>query len=361
MLDSTSLNARWNAFRERLDFTLGNRMDFYERLASQIEQGWRPKDAILAMINQYERINVHNSSRRMLDTIIQSFERHRDALDSALAPYIPISELMLISAGIKRNEVAEGFRSAAELTQRVGKFRKQAVQKMTYPLVLYGIGVVLFVGGYFTLDNYTKFSAVSEWDDGARWFYGVAGFIVNQWLWIILVLLFLGVAAYKLMVTVPVEPRLYALYKRYRPFIDRLPPFSVYKLFTAFSFLAALSGLLRAGVPPKDSLIQISEHASPFLNDHIDEMLAELTDRPPGEAVTGTGLMTTDAQMSIAIIAQTKDFSLAVEMAASRSIETAESQLSAALNVLVLLAWIVAGTAVAWSSISQFSVVYSLY
>ncbi|MDR5671210.1 type II secretion system F family protein, partial [Burkholderia cenocepacia] len=58
-----------------------------------------------------------------------------------------------------------------------------------------------------------------------------------------------------------------------RAWLDRYPPYSIYRLITGCGFLVALSSLQAAGFTVERSLARLAADATPWLRQRIDDML----------------------------------------------------------------------------------------
>lgn len=349
-------------FRYWLDkrhFTLRNRISLYERLASLIENGSRPRDALIDMKLQYDERGITGSGAKMVSCLLTSFGKN-DRIDEALRPYVPTREIMIISAAVAQNEVAEGFRIAADMSSDIHEFQSHAKKKMGYPVFLYIMSIALTMGGYFLLSQFVSFRPPEEWDEMSRNYYYFGQFLVHNFVFFLAGLIAFIYVMKELTVRVPAESKRVYQYHALRCRLDKVPPFSIYKLFASFTFLTTLTGLIRAGVVPRDALLQIYENTSDYLRMHIILMIDYLINSTPGRAISETKLMSDEQAMSITIISQTADFSQAIETAAKESMKSAKRQMDSAMSLIALFGWIAAAAAITMLALSQFSVVLSM-
>jgi|GEM_PF-4593760 len=345
-----------NAF-ESIKFTGENRYQLYQRLGSLIESGRRPSDVIMFMIREYKRRGVRNSERAMLESIANRLEANDGSIADALDGLVPTNEKLIIDSGIKKHREAEAFKVAAGLVQKMMQIKKAVKSKLTYPVILYGITLVLFVGGYKMLDTFSEFVPIHSWDSHARMFYDTGKYLFENGLFLVLMAAAFVIGVGALMVKVPATARESKTYQRIRNVIDKVPPFSIYKKVAAVSFLTALGGQLRAGATPKESLLIMWESAPDFLKMHISTMLRYFDKQNVGVAITSTKLMSVEQEMSIRLIAETKDFSEAIQQTAEKTMEQVDKDIARSTTFVMLGGWIAAGGTVAWAALSQFSVI----
>lgn len=346
-------------------FTLQNRIAFYERISALLESGVRPFDCLKDMKDEFVKAGVKesNSEYKMLSYMLEGFG-NTNRIEMAIADYIPSHERIIISAAARDSSVggegvAKGFVAAAQISERMRKLRMSMAREIMMPIVILVLFMGLAVGGYYLFDMFVEVHPLHKWDSVPAAFYEACKLFVDNLAIILIAMVVLIFAMHYWIVTVPRTGAFATIYDRSRPYLDRVPPFSIYRLFNAFSFLTAFSGLMHS-LTPKEALLELRKTASPYLQNHIDLMLAELIDANPGNAVTTTGLFDLDTRLSISIISKTKQFKVAVEKAAEKSLERTENQLKKVIKVINFTSLVFFAGFIFWAAISLMLFVSSM-
>lgn len=248
----------------RCQMTAKKRRQFYEASELMAESGVSFYDGL----NVLYRVASGNGKKPsrveaiMLKAVTQSIQRGALLPSVALAEWLPKDELMLIQAGERGNHFAEGFRQAITLLEAKQKIREAVTKAGTYPLIL-----VMALGGLLNLlavkvvPELERVVPEGAWKGEAgalRWvshavhdygFFAASAIAAG----IFLALLTLGRFTGTL-----------------REIVERLPPWSVYRLVHGSTFLLSLSVQLRSGVSLHDALAQMSPGTSAWLKERIE-------------------------------------------------------------------------------------------
>lgn len=250
-----------------LTFDSTARARLYRKLAAMLDNGVKLMDAI-------NNLHARAAKRGETETLtivladVRLTLRRGEGLSVALMPWAGATECMVIAAGEESGRLGDALRLAADSLAGVKEMYQTVLTGLAYPLVLMvaTIGVLYFVGVSF-IPQMASLGDPSQFTGTAASLYWVSDFIQSIWFWIVLAGLMGGVAA--IFMTLP---RAFGE-DRLRVYLDKIPPWSVYRLVVGSGFLVSLSALLRAGVQLQEALSHIQKYASPYLSLRLSAVL----------------------------------------------------------------------------------------
>ncbi|OWQ92324.1 hypothetical protein CDN99_07240 [Roseateles aquatilis] len=245
------------------------RGDFYYDLAAALEDRV-PLFTILRKCEVRARRRSRGDQllyRRMLRAAMGG------SLARALAGVVPPSELLMIDAlqGGGDERLSQGLHFLSDTVEKVdGMFR--AVRKaVAYPLMLLGaMTAILVVFSLHAVPVLADLIAPERWPPLGQALYAVAWLVRHHGLMIGAMALAGGA------LFVWALPRWQGPGRRW---LDRYPPFSLYRDFSGAMLVISLSSLMRAGVSLRASLERAGRFSGPWMRWHLRQILARLSDR----------------------------------------------------------------------------------
>jgi len=172
------------------------------------------------------------------------------SLGDALAEYIPLGERMLIMAGEQSGTLPQALKMCAELIKASQKMFGRVLSAITQPLLLGAVlACALLVISKSVVPKLGMVFPPEQWQGAAKNLYLVASFVDTPWF--IVFLVFLSVFLITIAITLPYWTG------RIRPFFDKIPPWSFYRILQGSGWLLSLSALLRCGTTLHSSIVQI--------------------------------------------------------------------------------------------------------
>ena len=342
--DTSSLNFRY----ARLMLGKSARIRIYRQIRVMVGNGIPIKDALEAIWNSASKdgkkkdhpiaILVRLWIQRIMNG--QSFSQ-------AIKDCVPADEQMLIEAGELGGTFGKSLNDVVDMLLKKGKIKGALVGGLAYPTVLILVLIgMLWLFGTTVIPPFAQAFPVEKWT-GAAASLAVLSDVV-RWATVPVLLVLAGlVFAY------------FFTLKRWsgrsRVLFDRVPPWSMYRMFIGTGFMLSLAALIRAEVPVQRALPKLREGASPYLRTRISAALRLVTNGIGiGDALHQTGYEFPDRQIvsDLRIYSKMPSFSEMLDTISKEWIEQAVDRISSQAKVLngavlvlitVFIIWMVYG------------------
>ena len=274
-------------------FNARSRERLYRKLAALMSAGVRMMDALQSLLTRASRKRGADSDPTVivLRDVITAINDGRP-LAEALAPWVPASERVLVAAGEAAGNVQEALGFAADSITNVKAMHTAVRSGLAYPTVLLAValGLIYFIGVY-VVPKLAVVGRPDQWTGTAHGLYVFSQFVASPAALVVptaIIALIAGVSA-----MMPYSQGTFRIY------LDKIPPWSLYRMVVGSGFLLSLASLVRAGVPIFQALNTIRESASPWLAERIDAAVAGLRGGKTnlGEALDASGYGFPDVEM----------------------------------------------------------------
>ncbi len=242
----------------RIGFGIERRQEFYKDLASILRSGIRLEEGL-------KEVKASKSVPDYIVRILLDRIRRGRPFSKAMEGLVPGMERMVLQAGERGESEAGVEESLLILADTVGSMKKgqaAVIKSVAYPFSLF-LGVIGFVV-FYARTVIPKFIAghmldPSKLHGNAFLMFEVFDLVKNYWL-PGLFLMFGGIGG--LIFSMPYDfPG--------RKWLDRFPPWSIYRLWVGTQFLFSMSALMRAGVPVLQSLNILIKYSNPWLTKRV--------------------------------------------------------------------------------------------
>lgn len=248
----------------KLMFGKSERLSSYKKIASLVGNGIPIDQALTQLYKRASKNGTKNEEPQAIvfgDIIVGI--RNGKSLAESMRNWAPVNERMIISAGEKSGDLVVALRSVCEVSESSSKMMGAVMGSVLYPIALLAAAIgVLMMFGIKVIPMFAKVSNPEEWGGAAYSMYWVSEFVKGPWLWVDLGVLFAAVIT--IIVTLP------TLRGPIRVKLDRIPPWSTYRIFMGSGFVLSLSALIKAGVPLQKALLELRANANPWLKERID-------------------------------------------------------------------------------------------
>jgi type II secretory pathway component PulF len=289
-----------------INTTLSMLWDLYSK------HGRKPKEPMALMIREWQQRLSSGKS-----------------LASAMEGWVSVPEQMIIEAGEQSDKLATALDDALQAANAGRGIRNAIVGGIIYPVILLGVLVGMLWG--FSTKIVPTFATIlppEQWTGTPATTYMISQFII-EWLPMI-GMIFMGAFTAALL-SLPI------LTGPLRLVLDRLPPWSIYKITQGASFMIAMRGFISAGITVQDALRNMLKIGNPYFKERVSAMLSKMNmGRNLGQAMLESGYNFPGDEISgeISIYAELNDFSEALDLLAKEWINDSTQKAQAAAKVI---------------------------
>lgn len=336
---------RWWAKRQ---FTATARLRLYRKIAKMLSNGL----PLLRVLEDLEARASHNGRKpnEPLAIVLADWRRsvqNGRLLAEGMAAWVPQSEQMIILAGEQAGRVEHALLSVIHVTVSSRKIRGSIIGGVTYPVMLMTMLIVyVHLFGTRVIPQFEAFSDPRTWHGAARSLFLMSEFTEHWMPLCVAVLVALGIL---------VAWSMPNWNGRLRIALDRVPPYSLYRLVVGSGFLMAFSSLQSCGFTVEKSLTRLRGSARPWLSIRIDDTLFGVkSGLNAGEALraTGYGFPSKEIVDDLCVYSQYGGFADALKMLATEWLDDGVELVAAQTRVLngvclvllaLVIAWLIAG------------------
>lgn len=325
-----------------------DRLAFYNKLKALLRNRFSLMDALERMYQIYSKDgkSTTESMAIAISAWMKSIQ-NGEPFSIALRGWAPSTELLMLSVGdIANLEMA--LENTIKVVEGMNKMKEPVFNAVSYPLFLMMMVVFLIWGvGKFMVPPMVDAVPNLVWTGLSKSLVDLSSFVNKHpiplfiTLPIIIVLIVLTFPRWK---------------KHSRSFADKLPPWSIYRIFIGVGWLLSLSALVKAGTPVSKAMRSLRADASPYLLYRIDKALNHVNNGDNlGDALYKTTLGFPDEEVvgDLRIYAELDNFPEALERLSDdwlhssiKDIEKKAAVLNglAILMIATIIAWVVMGT-----------------
>lgn len=313
------------------------RAAFYEMMASLISDGTALDSALRQLHHRYAE------KKRPLAPILRRWVAAMDegrTFADASRSFISDTESVIIAAGEKSGDLPVAFAQAGLVARAGAAINKTIRTEMATPCVQ----VVLLVGmlvGFSTqvAPGLLRSIPMTAMDGSQQALFRLAETVASTW--------FVAVPAMAVAMALAIwsMPRYNGAL---RPYLNRLPPWSVYQIYSGSTFMIALSALIRAGVPIEAAIRFIRNHSAPVMRQYLGEMIARLRSGMDQGVAMDVGLLSDDLSDAVAVYSKTTTFDAAMSKIGNEAIESGINGIKLKASVARIAATLLIGVLVGW-------------
>jgi len=240
------------------------------------------------------------TAHAMFEEWVDRMENAEDFVD-ILSEYAPSSEAMLIISGAKYGDMGNAMRRAALSSSNAKEAKKIIMGSLMYPMGLVLMAIFMLVGVSLYVDPIiSKVIPISKWPENSKSMHTLSVFVVHDGLQVLVVtIVFLTI----IIMSVSRLKR-----SMIRDYLDLIPPWSVYRRYSASVFLVSLSEMMKLGTPIEQAITEISRQSSKYVKSHLEEMLARMQYGENYRYVLSTGMFPRDVYVMLRSFIRVKTF-----------------------------------------------------
>lgn len=207
----------------------------------------------------------------------------------------------IIRVGEAGGALAQTMKSAINMLSQRGVAIGAFVGAMAYPLLVIIIACAVIL--YLKKSVFVQFALIkpmSEWPPAGQRLVMI-GTIIQEWWWVVILVVVGLIILFKWLLANYVG--------EFRPTLDKVPPFSLYRSLASARFLETLGLLVENGVVFKSAIKVMQYQANPYLHSHLVMMEHLLGMGKTNIAdVLNTGLVSDTDLMRLRVMAEVKGF-----------------------------------------------------
>lgn len=338
-----SLRERLHDFKRAFylkQFGPKERTKFYETSAILLENGVQLKDVLKEQYDIYSDDGQRPGHPTALacEVILKGVANGRK-LSEAMADLVPVNEQAIITAGEQSNLLPQSLMDCKRQIEVRQQIKGLIVQATAYPAVL----MVLMVYLLYTIANKLIPAMLqgtsSEILTGAAWLLYWISNIVTHYGLVMLVIAVTLIAT--IMFSLPYHTG------SLRVYLDRLPPWSIYRILHGCTFLMNMSMMIKSGYRPYEALEMLMGSAKPWLHERLSATRYGLAQGYNlGQALKNSGLEFPDNESVryLTALANLSGFAHAMERFSDRWLEISMQQVSKASRVILISSILMIGS-----------------
>ncbi|RKP44592.1 type II secretion system F family protein [Trinickia fusca] len=334
------LNRAW----AKLHLNANERLRLYRKISKMLSNGL----PLLKVLEELEMRASHNGRKPKEPlAIVLGDWRHAvqngGMLAEGMVGWVPESEQMIILAGEQSGRIEAALLSVAGVVLSSRKIRRSIVGGVAYPsMVLAMIVCYVYLFGTRVIPRFAQFADPEHWQGAARSLYLLSGF-VEHWL--------LPCVAVCLVLIALVAWSMPNWNGRLRTWLDRVPPYSIYRLVVGSGFLMAFASLQASGFTVEKSLLRLAANARPWLRLRIDDTLFGVkSGLNAGEAMRNAGYRFPSQEIvdDLCVYSEYNGFSEALKTIADEWLEDGVETIATHMRVLNGFAIVMLALVICW-------------
>lgn len=250
-----------NSYFEKAQFGTKARSKIWQKLRVCLKAGVTIGDA-LNMIWVHASDDGRKPDHPIAKIIAEWRKEMADGkpLNEAVKRWVPESEQTIIAAG-EESDLVQAIEDLLKIQEAKKKISSTIIKGLIYPIVLLLAGCVFLI--MFSVRIVPQFSEVlprNKWEGTPAIMANIGDFFTHYL--IVIILAIIG-----MMIAVSISmPRWTG---KSRVFFDKLPPWSLYRLYSGSSFMLIVSAMLSSGSPPLKIINTMRRNASPWFDERL--------------------------------------------------------------------------------------------
>lgn len=315
------------------------RLEIYDQLATFIEDGYKP--FITMQILAVEYGGSQRDSRGKVYRYLAKRLTQGSSIAHALKGSVPQTDLYVIEAAEKIGSLGEGFRRLIFFSEKSSEL-KSNLFSLCKPAVMgaFALGI-LYAFSSFVIPEFASTLPVKELGGATTSLIAMGNFLGTYTIPILAIITayFAASTAFLTNYSSPIRDK----------FLTRfLPPWNIYQMFVANSFLLTLGAMMESGIRLKEALEMIKSLSGKYLSVHIEQMQVLLSEgAKEGRAIAGD-IFDKENQRLLRIYGKSDQFESKMQLIAQRSLEQSLKRISRIVGVADVVIKLVIGLIIIW-------------
>ncbi len=325
------------------------RLRFYRKLASLLRNRFSLMDALDRMYQIYSEDGKNKGEPFAI--AIACWSRSLSSgmpFSEALRGWAPSRECLMLAVG-DVSHLDQALENLIRVIEGISKMVGPVVSAITYPAFLVILlMLIIYAIGAFMVPPMIEVAPDLKWQGTAKTLVDLSTWIDKNWL--IMVIGF-PVIATAIAISLP-------NWKGHsRVWVENIPPWSMYRIFTGVGWLLSLSALVNAGTPVSKALMQLRADATPYLLTRVNKVLGFVNNGDNlGDALYKTNFEFPDKEIigDLRIYSELDNFAGALTQLSNEWLENSEKVIADKAGVLNMFAILAIALTVAWAVYGTF-------
>ncbi|MBR6327602.1 MAG: type II secretion system F family protein [Alphaproteobacteria bacterium] len=326
-----------------------NRLKIYRKLASLLRNRFSLMDA-LDMLHDGLTNGGKNPGEPMALAMASWGRALQNGLpfSDALKGWAPDRERLMLSVGDVSN-LENALLNLIKVSEGSTKMIRPIVSAIAYPSFLFMMSVlIIWAIGVYMVPPMLEAVPGLHWTGTGKTLVDLSEWVQKNWLLAFSVFPIVALIIYS---TISVWTG------SLRTKFDKIPPWSLYKIFVGITWLLALSALVKGGVPVSVAMQSLKRDASRYLIERIDGALKFIKNGDNlGQALSKAGHQFPDKEIiaDLKIYAELDNFEEALENLANNWLEESVYMIEQKAEILNMVAILTVAAIIAWAVFGVF-------
>lgn len=327
----------------------GARLKIYRKIASLMSNRFSLMNA-LDMLHSNLSNEGRNNGEPMAIAVADWAHSLQNGLpfSEALKGWAPDRERLMLSVGDVA-DLESAIRNLIRVTEGTTKMIRPIIGAISYPLFLMMMVVLIIYGiGVYMVPPMIEAAPGVRWTGMAKNLADLSDWIAVYWPIAFSIIPILSLIIYG---TIGIWTGTIRVY------IDRCPPWSLYKIFVGITWLLAMSALVKGGTPVSSALRALRKDSTRYLKERIDKTLVFINNGDNlGQALAKTNLEFPDLEIigDLKIYSEMDNFEEALEKLANEWLEESAYVIEQKASILNMIALLLVSGVIAWAVMGTF-------
>jgi type II secretory pathway component PulF len=274
-----------SSWLDRLAFSAKTRVAFYSNFASCLKSTKAEKKALKALYEIYsdDGERPHALEARIVQEMIVYLDSGKPMFEP-IEHFISATEMIQLQAALRNpNDMVDAIKQLAEMLQKRSAVVSMAIGSAMKPMVAGSSAIMaMLIYVVFLVPVFEESLGTDNLPTSMLILKNTVGLAFDFWY---IALAIIGGSIYGIMKLMP------NMTGPARLWLDKIPPFNIYSIFTGVVFLLALSTLTRGRMQVTQALDILRDAASPWLRERISPICDNNRRVAIGEAMAMTGFV----------------------------------------------------------------------
>ena len=344
-------NNKWILLYAKIICNLSNqkRLKIYRKLSSLLRNRFSLMNSLDMIYN-----GISESGRKPNEPMAVAVSMWGRALQEGhpfsdcLKGWAPSRERLMLSVG-DVSDLESALLNLIKVAEGSTRMIRPIINAIAYPAFLMMMSVlILYAIGVYMVPPMLSAAPNTVWTGTAKTLIDLSDWIQEHWKLAFSILPLIGIIIYA---TIGIWTG------RLRVIFDRMPPWSLYKIFTGITWLLALSALVKGGVPISIALTSLRRDASKYLKERIDGALSFIKNGDNfGDALDKSNYEFPDMQIisDLKIYSELDNFEEALDKLANDWLEESVYMIEQKAEIMNAIALLMVSGIIAWAVFGTF-------